>query len=495
MKNHNQDELGLANLHVISAPDRQSVVFDPSSLTVFRVGQKAGMVLQEYAAGREIEALSISHGVSAESIVNMVSRFSKPKETPTAESSSPRQTIRHSLGKLVLNISNSCNLHCKYCYALGGSYGKEPGLMEARVATMALDRVLAFWNELDAIMLFGGEPCLNVEAIRAVCRYLGLACETGRLSRMPILGMVTNGTVMTDELVNLISTYGINVTISLDGRQEVNDLLRVFVNGRGSFQRVAQNIRRLRSATGGKQPRQLEATYTKRHVEQGISTDDLARYFRSEFAIKNTYIAPVSLPMDSPVANELGMFDVPLPSCLSGTGDFVSAFASDDPLQFGDIYDYVYRLATHRCSPYLCNVGISSITIDANGYVYPCYAIMHDDLCMGNISDPEVFVKSQFTSVANKFLKHNKDSIDSCRYCWARPLCHLCYGLIKNVTGSIWHTSPYLCEWVRRRAETALLAISEIQADPDAWRKFVKNATQYRSLEDSSRPVDLGGRL
>lgn len=52
---------------------------------------------------------------------------------------------------------------------------------------------------------------------------------------MPQFGIVTNGTIINDDILRILSVYNIAVTISCDGPREINDKLRVNKNHEGVY--------------------------------------------------------------------------------------------------------------------------------------------------------------------------------------------------------------------------------------------------------------------
>ena len=76
----------------------------------------------------------------------------------------------HELYKLVLNITNKCNLACKYCYANGGNYCSSEGIMKVETAKATLDTFLKRYRNIRVIQFFGGEPTFNLDVIEFVCK-------------------------------------------------------------------------------------------------------------------------------------------------------------------------------------------------------------------------------------------------------------------------------------------------------------------------------------
>ena len=203
---------------------------------------------------------------------------------------------------------------------------------------------------------------------------------------------MTNGFAWSDQLIELVEKYNLGVTVSLDGPANVNDLLRVTPRGGGTFHQIALNIRRLQERSGGRQPSKVELTYTKQHTALGIGFDDLYRFFAEELGIQDVLIAPVSLPRCHALHQELAFIDGTIPSPLAEVSDdIVSSWTSEHPRQFDMIYIHLVRLAQQQGTRYLCGAGLTSLTMDVKGDIYPCFILMQDDLRMGNIRDPDVF--------------------------------------------------------------------------------------------------------
>ena len=51
------------------------------------------------------------------------------------------------INKIVFNVSNMCNLNCKYCYANGGNYNREDSLMSLNTAKIIINEKFPFDNK------------------------------------------------------------------------------------------------------------------------------------------------------------------------------------------------------------------------------------------------------------------------------------------------------------------------------------------------------------
>ena len=71
-----------------------------------------------------------------------------------------------------------------------------------------------------------------------------------------LLGIITNGLLLTEELVDRLLPYGLNyVKITLDGDRDTHNRMRPLRGGQGTFDRIIENIRKVagkvRIAVGG----------------------------------------------------------------------------------------------------------------------------------------------------------------------------------------------------------------------------------------------------
>lgn len=149
---------------------------------------------------------------------------------------------------LNLNLTRRCNLKCRMCEQHRRAAGQPPGLswydpdreLPLSAWTALFDQVAAFHPRL---YLTGGEPTLYRE-------FPGLVREAKR--RGLLVHLQTNGTLL-DQMADLLVTAGVEmVTVSLDGPQEIHDLVR---GQAGVFRRSAAGIAALVAArTRRKEP-------------------------------------------------------------------------------------------------------------------------------------------------------------------------------------------------------------------------------------------------
>ena len=156
------------------------------------------------------------------------------------------------LATLVLEAAQACNLRCTYCYAGGGSYGGPARAMRPELAARAARHLVEASGDRERVtlVLFGGEPLLNLPALEAAVR-AGEAAAAARGKQL-VVSITTNGTRFTPEALDFLAAHRIGVSVSIDGPPDVHDANRPYAgrNGGGSYADVVEGVARLAERTG-----------------------------------------------------------------------------------------------------------------------------------------------------------------------------------------------------------------------------------------------------
>lgn len=157
------------------------------------------------------------------------------------------------LKQLVFEVTDACNLRCKYCgYSeLYEGYDERENLkLPFEHAKLVIDYLYDYWRKggmKDAtqavvVSFYGGEPLMNMPFIEQVIDYLEKLPYVGKLFKY---GMTTNAMLL-DRYMDFLVEKKFQLFISLDG-DEKGQSYRVDCAGQNSFERVCRNIELLRS--------------------------------------------------------------------------------------------------------------------------------------------------------------------------------------------------------------------------------------------------------
>lgn len=155
------------------------------------------------------------------------------------------------LTAFLVKIASRCNLDCDYCYmyhhADQGWRGM-PRILSRENQDLFATRLAEYVNVARlsrcAVIFHGGEPLLaGGDEIISFCERIRLAVGTD--ARVEF-GIQTNGLLLTDAVLDRFELASIDVSLSIDGPKEANDLHRNTRKGRSSFDRVMDALERLK---------------------------------------------------------------------------------------------------------------------------------------------------------------------------------------------------------------------------------------------------------
>ena len=135
--------------------------------------------------------------------------------------------------KIMLIITESCNLRCKYCY----EKNKNGKSMSFETAKRIIDHAYLDMSGYESMVieLHGGEPFINFPLMKKIDDYV-----IENYNHIPVLfRAITNGTLVHGEiqdwLKDRVDRY--ELMLSIDGKQDQNDENRKLINGEGSFKK------------------------------------------------------------------------------------------------------------------------------------------------------------------------------------------------------------------------------------------------------------------
>jgi uncharacterized protein len=157
------------------------------------------------------------------------------------------------LDTVLIKVASRCNIACDYCYVYKS---RDLGWtrMPRSMSLATIDSVVNSLGDLYldqgrdfATVLHGGEPLL-------LGRHRMVRLLTGLRQRLPetcTISIQTNGTLITNELLDLCSLNSVTLSVSLDGPESVNDLHRRGFSQQTTFKDTLEGIRKLQAHRDG----------------------------------------------------------------------------------------------------------------------------------------------------------------------------------------------------------------------------------------------------
>lgn len=139
----------------------------------------------------------------------------------------------------------SCNLSCSYCYERGLDLTKKPMTEETTKSVLSFIKKATIFNKSKRLTLgfFGGEPLLKHELCNRIAKGVFEFCEERGIGYYGTL--TTNGTMLTEEVVDRVGRYISSTQITLDGSREAHDAKRFRKDGNGTYEDLMAGAFRL----------------------------------------------------------------------------------------------------------------------------------------------------------------------------------------------------------------------------------------------------------
>ena len=140
-------------------------------------------------------------------------------------------------------VTNMCNANCVYCQARIKDHPSH-GLMTEKIGEKAVDIALQSPSRFITFEFQGGEPLLNFETIKHIVEY----SEDNKKDKSIEYTIVSNLSLLTDEIIEFFQKYNFKVSTSIDGPKSIHDSNRPLLSNLSSFERAKEGIQRIKAA-------------------------------------------------------------------------------------------------------------------------------------------------------------------------------------------------------------------------------------------------------
>jgi uncharacterized protein len=343
--------------------------------------------------------------------------------------------------QLILQVTQNCNLRCSYCFYGQGNYDNRTHSskrMSFETAKKGIDYILNHSSNLENVYIsfYGGEPLLEIDLIKKCIEYAEEKVEGKKIT----YSMTTNGTLFNREVVELFDKYDFQIVISLDGTKEMHDLNRKFVNGKGSFDMIMDNIKDIKNWYPEFANRIMFNTVIAPKsdfscVKNFLEHDEvIGNSFVSANTVNDLYTSNDYSNYDEKfyIANSYGEFKL----LLAVLGRLDKKFASKI---FQERFNHTIKTyqglvdkggmprRAHPGGP--CIPGVHRIFVNVNEDIYPCERVSESSKPM-NIGNLE---KGIDIEKAVKLINIGKLTENECKSCWAFHYCDMCAAFADDI--------------------------------------------------------------
>ncbi len=397
------------------------------------------------------------------------------------------------LKQLVFEVTDACNLKCKYCgYAdFYQGFDERQGIMlPFRKARLIIDYLHKLWKENFvegtsfpvSISFYGGEPLLNMSFIKEVIAYL----ESLEFVGKKIFFNMTTNAMLLDKFMDYLVDKEFRLLISLDGDEEGHSY-RIDHAGNNSFDRVNRNIKMLQD----KYPKyfsklvqfnsvlhnknSVEATY--RYIKDNfgksprispLNNSGIKDEKKSEFF--NTYqnVSESIKHSQNCEALEAEMFiDAPEMSSLANYIFY----------ETGNVFDTYNDLFVNKSSLSLpptgtCTPFSKKMFVTVNGKIIPCERIDHD-FAVGFVHDDYVELDLQYAAERHNYFVSKY--ITQCQHCAQMKSCPQCVYQIDDVRENKTLCKSFYSE--KAKNDKNRLHLDYLKKHPGAYDRILKEVS------------------
>lgn len=358
---------------------------------------------------------------------------------------------------LCLHIAHDCNLACRYCFAEEGEYHGRRALMSAEVGKKALDFLIANSGgrrnlEVD---FFGGEPLMNWDVVKQLVAY---GREQEKLHDKHFrFTLTTNGVLLNDEVMEFCNREMGNVVLSLDGRKAVNDRMRPFRNGKGSYDLIVPKFQKF-AESRNQTNYYVRGTFTHDNLD---FAEDVLHF--ADLGFKQMSVEPVVASQEEDYAIREEDLPVILEQYDRLAAEYVKRHKEGRGFNF---FHFMLDLTAGPCVAKRlsgCGSGTEYLAVTPWGDLYPCHQFVgQEDFLLGNV---DTGVTN--TAVRDEFKLCNVYAKEKCRDCFARFYCSGgCAANAYNFHGKITEAYDIGCAMQKKRIECAIM-IKAALADED----------------------------
>ena len=365
----------------------------------------------------------------------------------------------HLINSLIIKTSECCNLNCDYCYIDNTNKIKT---IDIKIIEKTIIKYIEYIKSkrLKSSYLYivwhGGEPLtcgiqfykkiVNLEK-KILLNYKGFKIFNS---------IQTNGTLINKEYAEFFKLNNFGIGVSIDGPKAFHDIHRKDTKGKGTFDKIAENLKILKSynikysaiCVIGKESLSHENEYYEVFKDLGVSEVDFIPTFYQE-----------------------GKYNLSKEEYMNFLITLYNLYKNDQNKKFNiRVFDDILRSLISENIEIKCSIGCEfagrcgeNFSILANGNVYPCDCLVnYQQLCLGNI------LENSFLELLNnqkfKNFQNNVNIIpQKCLICDVKKICKAgCFNrriTKKEVFNNFDLNEDYYCEARKGLIKYVLLSI------------------------------------
>jgi uncharacterized protein len=243
-----------------------------------------------------------------------------------------------------------------------------------------------------------------------------------------------------------------NVVLSLDGRKHVNDHMRKFCDGGGSYEKILPKIKAFGLARGAAS-HYVRGTYTRHNLDFAADVLHLAN-----MGFRNISVEPVVASPET----DYSIQEEDLPRLFAEYENLALALLERENSGNGiHFFHFEMDITGGPCIAKRvtgCGAGSEYLAVTPSGKLYPCHQFVGDE----KFQVGDVFNGAKQSHNTKNFAECHVFNKPECAKCWAKFYCSGgCMATAHYANGSISKPDKISCELMRKRIECALYIFAQ----------------------------------
>lgn len=502
--NHN---LSFSRLGMVFQTKNNMYFYDAGTGKIFRCGEKEYLLLKNLLSNNDFADESFSDddfGSAADNIANLIQTeyiLSMPQYSEFRHISKTEMLdrINNAKRQLVLEVTENCNLRCKYCiYSDNNTNFRNYSFknMSIEVAKKSIDYNMKHCGNETTIAFYGGEPLLQYDLIKECINYTEE--KYGRNKNISY-AFTSNLVLMDTEKATFFSNIASDVSIvcSLDGPKPIHDENRVYLNQNGSFEDTMKGLSCLVKEFSNKAGKYVSIHSVVSPPYSVEKLNEINNFFDNDMLFsKNLNYTYAYVTKDYFSKENSSAY-------INGIGSEDSDELKYDPIRKWMVKNISNTSNNKSYVNYLAKLSISQAQV-RNIFNKPLKVISEGGCCLPGEKKIYVTVDGDFKvcerigntqkigTVENgldfdaiyKFYieEFDRKNKNTCSNCWLVHNCSVCYAQCMNSKGIDIDVQNKACSDARRIFKNQMIEYYEILEENPNFIKTILNEQGYNDL-------------
>ncbi len=304
--------------------------------------------------------------------------------------------LSEELRQIYLHLTHRCNLRCKHCYINAGIP------LQHEVTPKEVLRLIEEFKNLggNRLIITGGEPFLRRKLLYETVK-------KARKLEVQDINVETNGTLIDGQDVHFLRDSGVKVAVSLGGATGKS---HSYVRGKETFQKV---IRCIKNLVESNVDTTIGMTFMRPNLKEGRAIIQLAQRLGVDLVTLNM----ITMMGRAKEHNELAISPLEVMPAIKELRQ--AARETGTRTAFEETLSTLKNMERREA----CGAGVSSLSIAANGDVYPCNSFQGGPLKAGNMRQQSLESIWKESDVCRTFQDLSVLDIPGCRECELKFMC------------------------------------------------------------------------